>query len=678
MKNKIDHFLNKTTSHLGWVTILLMMFFSSCRDYLDVVPDNTLTLEDIFSTRTQAYNALAKVYSYLPREDWSDRTTWFLGDEYMSRQRYTYESLSSRVRSMQIMRGLQVTGRPMLGIWGGTGGLDNVSQYQGINVCNVFIDNIDNVFDMDQTEKADWKSQVKFLKAYYHFLLLQRYGPIAIADKQIAPDSPLEDLYPYRAKVDDCFDYIIRTIDESISDLVLRRTSTELGMVDKLAAYAIKARVMLFRASPFYSGNSMQYSDFLDHNKEPFFPIYDDAQKSKGKWKDALDAINAAIKICEDNGKGLYEYNKTIYQYDVADYDANPRMKTLYDLRMLFVDPWNKELIWGYTCPDYEGNVSEKRRKTNHALANIMISPSASASADAYYFCEQWLSATHKMMYRYYTQNGLPLEADINFNSDTQHEIVYTPDVNDADFMLYRGIMQTEHPTINLYLNRELRFYANLGITGGYWRGHDVRTPISLFAGTIGGYWANRSDYYLATGIGVQKIVHPESKAADIRRVVKYPYPIIRLADLYLMKAEARNEYLDAPDPEVWEAINKVRIRAGIPLVEQSWGTPAWVRDGYLNSHQNKDKMRDIILQEKGIELAFEGANRYWDMLRHKRASREFTVPTYGWSILGEEEGDFFTLEIKDSRSFQEAYHLWPIDLDELNRNSHLIQNPGW
>ena len=87
--------------------------------------------------------------------------------------------------------------------------------------------------------------------------------------------------------------------------------------------------------------------------------------------------------------------------------------------------------------------------------------------------------------------------------------------------------------------------------------------------------------------------------------------------------------------------------------------------------------MRDIILTERSIELAFEGS-RFWDMLRTKRAVMEFSTPVWGWDYRGTTGANFFNLEVKQSRRFTITDCLWPIDLNEMNTNSKLIQNPGW
>jgi hypothetical protein len=200
-----------------------------------------------------------------------------------------------------------------------------------------------------------------------------------------------------------------------------------------------------------------------------------------------------------------------------------------------------------------------------------------------------------------------------------------------------------------------------------------------MFGGTAGGYNPTLSERdWLWTGIGVQKFVHPESKSGTWTRQMRYPYPFIRMADLYLMKAEILNE-IYGPGDQVWKEINKIRDRAGVPHVEDVWSNPALLGVGSssLNRHTDKDGMRDIILRERSIELAFEGS-RFWDMYRYKRAVAEFNSPVIGWKGNGYGATNFFQLETKQTRRFLARDYLWPISINELNTNSNLIQNPGW
>jgi hypothetical protein len=648
---------------------LIILWNGSCTPYLDVVPDNTVTLEDYYSRQEMAWNALAKIYSYLPDDVFRDQSSWLLGDEWMART----DMAATQVLGIRIMRGLQSEGTPLLDFWSGNGG--GKMLYEGIRSCDIFLQYIDLAQDMSAQAIAEWKAQAKFLKAYYHFLLIRQYGPIVIVNEPVNLDALSDELFKHRSKVEDCFNYVIQLIDEAIPDLKPQTSDTDLGQINKMIAMSIKARVLLYRASPFFNGNSAWYADFLDHNNEPFFPM----EYSREKWKDAADAAEAAIRYGLANGYDMYRFEKVPYIEDKEDFAANSEtMQTLYDLRMVVVEPWNRELIWGQTYA------------LNWNGANMLSTESNIYPPDSYRtlisdgvmnatLSAQLLGTTYAMLTRYYTKNGLPLDDDLTFDKTTMFDLVKTPSEGTPEYEPLRGIMQAEAETTPLYLDRELRFYANLGVVGGYWRGHTYRIKTQFYAGTQAGYNSALPDNYFSTGIGVQKLVHPESKNVYQTRLIRTPYPIMRMADLYLIKAEALNEYLDegVDRSEVYEAINTVRSRAGIPDVQAAWSDASKVRLASLNNHLKKDGMREIILQERGIELAFEG-NRFWDMHRHKRAVSEFSTPIMGWNYRSTIGASFFVLSSIQARRFLERDYLWPIPLNELNVNGNLIQNPGW
>ncbi|WP_018626861.1 RagB/SusD family nutrient uptake outer membrane protein [Niabella aurantiaca] len=644
------------------VFALLLITVVSCKKYLDVVPDNTLKLEDIFDTKTDAWSALAKAYNYIPRDDNTHLTSWTLGDEWLGR--LDLNSNTTQLRAMRIMRGLQSMTSPQLGLWSGTEG--GKPLYQGIRQTDVFLANIDKVRDMQDAEKNDWKAQAKMLKAYYMFLLVQHYGPIVIPDKMATPESKPEDLFLPRSKVEDCFQYILKLIDEAYPDLTERADANNAGQIDKMVAKAIRARILLFRASPFFNGNREYFGDFVDHDGQPFFPV----EYKQEKWKEALDAIDEAITIAEANGHRLYNYTREPYNYDRAAFAANSdNMKTLYNLRMVICDPWNEELVWGYSNIDYynQGELAHS--------SNIRLPSGYEGVVNTAAFSWQWMGASYQMAERYYTRNGLPIDEDQTFDKSTMHEVLNTPGAADPEYAPLAGIMQPGAQTIRLYMNREPRFYANLGITGGYWRAHTQLISTMMYSGTAGGFNSsvNQTDYF-ATGIGVQKFVHPESQSGAWQRTIKYPYPLIRMADLYLMKAEAMNEF-SGPSAAVYEEINKVRRRAGIPDIQVVWSDPSLCRNP--GKHLTKEGLRDIILQERSIELAFEG-QYFWDMIRYKRAATVFSAPIRGWTHTGTNAASFFVLEDKQPRRFTITDCLWPIDLNEMNTNGKLIQNPGW
>ena len=659
----------KKISKIICIFAIFTLLFASCSKYLDVVPDNTLKLENIFATEDDAWNGLAKIYSYLPNISETHSSVWCLGDDYIGRIDASVQESTGNLRAERIMRGLQMTGSPLLGNWSGTG--QGQPLYEAIRSTNVFLKYIEGTRNMKAGQLADWRAQATFLKGYYHFLLLQRYGPIIISDKVISPDAMSTDLFMSRSSVEECFDYILDLVNTAIPDLVEKRDETNLGMIDRVGASAIKAQILFFRASPFYSGNKEFFGDFFDSNGEPYFPVNDTEAETKAKWSDALAAINEAISIAQANGKKLYTFPKEPYVNDREFYRLNPtRMQKVYDTRMVIVDPWNEELIWGYS----KINVRDQGELANST--NMRLPAGFEGDVNAAGYSWQWMAATYRMTERYYTENGLPIDEDLTFNYNTRHDLVITPGVEDPDYPSIAGIMQPNQQTINLYLKREMRFYSNLAVTGGYFRSHFEIIPTYMMQGTNGGYnpSVNGTDFY-CTGVGLQKLVHPESRSSYWQRTVKFPYPIIRLADLYLMKAEALNEYKDVPDREVWDAVNMIRARAGIPNVEVVWADRDLART--VNKHTTKTGMRDIILRERAIEFAFEGVH-YWDMIRHKRAHIEFATPIQGWNYRGTTPTSFFVLGVVQARKFTIRDYLWPIDLNELNTNGNLEQNPGW
>jgi hypothetical protein len=665
IKNICKNIITDAARHVSTVIIAAMCIFPSCKDYLDIVPDNTLTLDDVFSVKTEAYNALAKLYFYMPPDPSANYTTYMLGDEFLATLEY-----GGSFQYHRIMRGQNNATAPIMDMWAGLA--SGTPMYRAINSAHVFIANIDKVNDMSDAEKRDWKAQAKFMLAYYNFLLLQQTGPIVLKEKETVPTATGEDLFPHRAKIEDCFDFILRYMNEAIPDLEEQRPAADLGQIDRVGAAAIKARVLLYRASPFYNGNTEFYGSFLNHENEHFFS----QTYNREKWKDAADAIEEAINLAKINGKELYTCDKPAYSYDREDYEKQPdRMKILYDLTMLFPDPWNKELLWGQSqiVTAREGATWDYVMTGSTQIQLLAgIGPPGSITgnlAGAYH----WVGGTYKMLERFYTKNGLPIDEDRTFSRVSMLDLVTTPGNEDPAYEEVRGYLQPGSETLRMYLNREPRFYADMGITGGYWRSHNVRIPTMFYAGTSGGSTnaARRFD----TGIGVQKLVHPESTAGTYQRMVRTPFPIIRMADLYLMKAEALNEYLDAPTKEVYDAVNIVRKRAGIPDVETVWSNAALART--VNKHTTKDGMRDIILQERSIELAFEG-RYFWDMHRHRKAHIEYTENIMGWNYRATNAATFFVLESKQDRMFTIRDYMWPIPLSELNINSNLIQNPGW
>ena len=188
-----------------------------------------------------------------------------------------------------------------------------------------------------------------------------------------------------------------------------------------------------------------------------------------------------------------------------------------------------------------------------------------------------------------------------------------------------------------------------------------------------GGIAAGHPTSFSSTGYWSKKLVNYLNTATDDRYVVQnYPYPVIRLADLYLMYAEAQNEAY-GPSDEVYSYINPVRARAGLRSVQESWRNFSVQQSKF----EDKNGLREIIHQERLIELAFEGF-RFWDLRRWKKAIQVLNQPITGWSIDQSAPEDYYRPHLLYNQRFTTRDYLWPIKEEELLRNQNLLQAPGW
>ena len=616
----------------------------SCDNYLDIVPDQTQQVDLLFERKEVAYTALATCYAYLPKNDGVYTSFMTMSDEITT-------PIAKETDGVRIMKGQQSASNPKFGLWSGWS--DQGSLWEGIRHCNILIENINNVVDMSEEEMNSWAAEAKFLKAYYHFLLFTYYGPIPIVDENLPISASDNEVRVKRSTVDQSVNYIVQTIDDAILDLPVRElSSNDLGRIDQVIAKSVKSRVLLYAASPLFNGNSEMYSGFVNEDGEHYFnQTYDQT-----KWdlaRDAsLDAINAAL----ENGVGLYEFSSTPPNYE-DEYEESEFLRTLYDLKYTIVDKWNSELIWGNSNPVRDNDWWQMQ------AACMMKNPNASSVEAAW----QWIAPTLRIAELFYTENGLPIDQDLTY--DFQNRFNTTTVGASQNYQAQYGAT-----TAKLNLNREPRFYSSLGFDRGYNRTWGNLWQLRMKKGESHGRIAN-SDDYLITGYALKKLVHPDSEGDGYNKIVTYAWPMIRLSELYLNYAEAINEST-GPNQEAYDALNAVRERAGISNVEDAWGNASI--SATLNKHTTQDGFREIIRQERLIELTFEG-NRYNDIRRWKQAEQYFNSPVFGWSVDETSVSGYYNITQVGIRSFnspRDYFH--PISINEITINPNLTQNLGW
>src|SRR3546814_2027650 len=240
-----------------WTCVgLVLLICSACSNYLDVVPDNVATLENAFTMRSAAEKFLFTCYSWMPLHANSGANGHLLGDELWGV--YPHNTISS----WKVARGEQNVVSPILNYWdGGSGGKD---MYSAIRDCNIFLENIGKVPDMEDMEKERWIGEVLFLKAYYHFWLMRMYGPIPLVRENLPITAGLDEVRVHRDSFDECVDYVVELIDSATLYLPdrIENESSERGRITRSIALSIKAYILVTAASPLFHGNT-DYSELV-------------------------------------------------------------------------------------------------------------------------------------------------------------------------------------------------------------------------------------------------------------------------------------------------------------------------------------------------------------------------------------------------------------------------------
>src|SRR5690606_14020552 len=123
-------------------------------------------------------------------------------------------------------------------------------------------------------------AEVTFLKAYYHFFLMQLYGPIVLVKENLPVSTSPEDAKVYREPIDVCVDYIVELLDQAAAGLpeTLLDPTTERGRITKVTALGIKAKVLAWAASPLFNGNP-DYAGWVDNRGLQLIPSTYDPSK---------------------------------------------------------------------------------------------------------------------------------------------------------------------------------------------------------------------------------------------------------------------------------------------------------------------------------------------------------------------------------------------------------------
>ena len=630
---------------------------ASCNDYLDVVPKGDVeTVESNFEQRNDVNKWLKTCYYMFVdmTTDMSEQPGFLGADEFVAGQ-YARENLGGYAENLYIGDGLQMAQNPYGNIWTKDGA------YCLIRYCNLFLANVNHCYNMDDEEKTLWAAEIKALKAATYLELLKRYGPFILVPENLDVALSSKDMQRPRSSVDDCVNAIVQLCDEAITVLpgMNGKTQSRLAYFNKESTATVKAYALLYAASPLFNGNA-QLKDMKNKNGERLFPDYD-----KEKWHKAAVAADEAIEYAVADGKHLYN--------EITD-KGSDMLNTIFNIQNTVLDQYytNPEILQEFEF-DYGTNLM------------YYICPYTKRSESTLYdhSAKGCIEPSMKMVEMFYTEHGLPIEQDKQWVAD-KYQMGKEVDTK------YQNVVPLNTNIIGLHRRREPRFYADIAADGTCWY-RPTSSSSKIYKATVinthkdGNFGTedNRinvtipqslSGYWLKKWINSTQPFREYLQGGNIQ----IKQPLYRLAELYLMSAEAWNEYLDQPNQHVYDMIDVVRERAGIPKVVDAW-------TNYARNPENvstKIGMRSIIHQEWNIEFAFEG-RRFYNLRRWMEAPQELNQPQYGWNILATDDRNFYNnfegpVVVWSKRKFTAPRdYFFPIRSEEI-LISGCTQNVGW
>jgi hypothetical protein len=526
---------------------LVLLTFGSCKKYLSQVPDDVLTIEKIFTSRTNTEGFLANIYRSLPNE----LNQRFTGNENAGpwtassdEAKYTWDfNYSNNMNA---------------GTWNRTDGSVSTfwnEYYKAIRNATYFMQNIDGATpEINQAIKANYKAEARALRAIFYLQLLRTYGPVPIlGDEVLDVNAPIADLRIARTPFDQGIDFVVKELDAASQNLQLTVATQELGRVTKGACKAYKAEALLLKASRLFNGNT----DFASLKNNDGTPLVSQSYDAT-KWAAAATAAKEFIDQFAPNTYDLYRVN-----------NSDPFIAAYLACRNVMTDTWNKEWIFARSNSN---NFLQYDRTPKHVGAPV--------SGDAYQGAGS-NGVTQAMVDAYFMVNGRSID-------DAASGYLTSGFSNfKAPFDI------TERATYNQWVNREPRFYVGVTYNNSYWLNQENNSNIitNFFYNGNSGRSQSTSDVS-PTGYVVRKNVAANGSGRGI--------VLLRLANIYLDYVEALNESQPG-NADILKYLNLIRERAGVP----QYGSAT------LPAPSDQDAMREAIRKERRVELAFENVRYF-------------------------------------------------------------------
>jgi hypothetical protein len=555
--------------------------------------------------------------------------------------------------------------------------------YQIIRQCNIIFARIDEVHDWETNkERRDILAYNRFIRAYAYYNLLLNWGPIAIVYDEVANNNA-EAIYYDRPRdlYDECIEYICAEFEEAAKDLPERQYSImDYGRPTRGAAYALVARLRLMHASPMYNGGQIARSYF-------------------GNWKRTIDDRHYLAQTPDPKRWAVAAAAaKRVMNLTVGGTLA-------YKLHYVERNDFTAPLPTNVADPDYHNEFPD-----GAGGIDPLRSYSELFNGEAVgYSTQEFIWSTHSPALRDYTQRSFPSKdgganglcvtqkiidayemADGRLRTNSSAEYPYTEiGFTDRDTILSMDY-ELKAGVSNMYVNREMRFYASIGFSECHWPclsttdlTHKYLTVTYYVDSENGRGGSQSATNYPITGYVIKKFIHPNDAWTGTNAIrVNKTFPIIRYAEILLSYAEALNaldgSYTVEMDgqsqtftrdvAEIKKAINQIRYRSGLPgLTDTELADPAYVLSK--------------IKKERMVEFLFEN-RRYFDVRRWGDYEASESEAVTGMNTIASKDSYYQRVTPNSARIAGRMVNrrmiFLPIPSLELKRVPSFDQNPGW
>ncbi len=639
--------------------------FSSCADYLDVDKYfyDQLSIDSAFSKRKYVDGWLSNAFEPIQyitegegmRRWMSDDIVKYEGRDY---QNGNYSATTNNGDSENLL----------------------YKAYEAVRKASTFIDNVDRCGELTEVEKADMKGQMRFIRAYAYWSLIRHFGPVPlIPEHGLDVSLSYEELSLPRASLDEIVAFIDQDLVVAARSLPMVRTVNNMGRPTRGAALALRARILLWVASPLMNGNRDLFNVKDNRGRQLVPQEYDES-----KWAKAAAAAKEVMDL------GIYELYTIEPSPDTPEYERPPYNAEFSDKN--FPDGWAdvdpylsyKSIFDGTIIGSKNPELIFTRTSRGNEQINYWVSNCMPRTLSGY----NLIGVSQKQVDAYYMDNGQTIqeaEATGYYKEDGFTTSSNPLNEGGAPFLPANVSWQ--------YAHREPRFYASIAYCGSIWvcasanEAQYRNKQIFYYRDLNDGKQGFKEDCPL-TGIGFKKFVNDEDAFTQGGYRMDKTENTIRYAEMLLIYAEALNELTPGKSytveryngetmtvqrdvNEMRSAMKPIRMRAGVPDFDDV-------------VYANQELFRTALKRERQIELVGENCFRYYDLRRWKDALLEENQPLMGCNINISDDvtrvQEFYrpTVVASMPKVFTQRMYLWPFPDKEMKRNVNLTQNPGW